>query len=104
MISAIQTSIYSLIKPFVWFIFTIGIMATLYWSLVRFIAMYCAPDGFYGLIATAFTMGSPFCQAITQILVKISEYYLVLWTSIVTGFVTWFITTLNINTGKSKDE
>ena len=39
-----------------------------------------------------------------EILVKISEYYLVLWASIVTGFVTWFVAILNVDAGKRKGE
>ena len=95
-IEPVINSIKSVVTPLVWFGSTVIIMTLLYWGLVRFISLYCAPDGLYGIMMTAFTMGSPFCQAFTQILAKISEYYLILWSSIVTGFIAWFITTLNI--------
>ena len=101
MIDAIRSGVGSIIRPIVWFGGTVCIMTVLYWCLVRFIAAYCAPSDLYGIVMTAFTMGSPFCQAFTQILAKISEYYLVLWSSVVTGFVAWFVSSLNIRSEKS---
>ena len=101
MIDAISGSIYSILHPVLWFMFTILTMTAVYWGLVRFIALYCAPNGIYGMMMTAFTMGSPFCHAFTQILAKISEYYLVVWASIVTGFITWFVASMNIKIKRS---
>lgn len=101
MIDAIRGGIYSVLRPILWFMFTIFTMTTVYWGLVRFIAFYCAPDGIYGIMMTAFAMGSPFCHAFTQILGKISEYYLVVWGSIVASFITWFVTSMNIKTKTS---
>ena len=101
MISAIRSGVNSVIKPIVWFAGTVCVMTFVYWALVRFIAAYCAPSDIYGIVMTAFTMGSPFCQAFTQILAKISEYYLVLWSSVVTGFVAWFVSSLNIKAATS---
>lgn len=101
MIQAVRNGVTSIIKPILWFVGTVFSMTLLYWCLVRFIAAYCAPSDIYGIVMTAFTMGSPFCQAFTQILAKISEYYLVLWSSVVTGFVAWFITSLNLKTSSS---
>jgi hypothetical protein len=97
MIDAIKTGVGTIIRPIIWFVCSVGVMTILYWCLVRFIAAYCAPSDLYGIMMTAFTMGSPFCQAFTQILAKVSEYYLILWSSIVTGFVAWFITVLHLN-------
>lgn len=102
MIDTIKTGIGTIIRPIIWFVCSVGVMTILYWGLVRFIAAYCAPSDIYGIMMTAFTMGSPFCQAFTQILAKISEYYLILWSSIVTGFVAWFITVLNLKDSTSK--
>ena len=101
MIEAVKSGIGAVIKPIMWFSVSVCIMTLLYWCLVRFIALYCAPSDLYGIVMTAFTMGSPFCQAFTQILAKVSEYYLVLWSSVVTGFVAWFVSSLNINNVKS---
>ena len=101
MMDSFISGLTSMIKPIMWFIGTVFSMTGLYWCLVRFIAAYCAPSDIYGIVMTAFTMGSPFCQAFTQILAKISEYYLVLWSSVVTGFVAWFITSLNLKTSSS---
>ena len=102
MIDAIKTGVGTIIRPVILFGCSVSIMTILYWGLVRFIAVYCAPSDLYGIMTTAFTMGSPFCQAFTQILAKVSEYYLILWSSIVTGFIAWFVTVLNIKTSTSK--
>jgi hypothetical protein len=87
---------YPFVRPVMWFISSAFIMTALYWSIVRFVAIYCAPSGLYGLFSSAFTIGSPFCQALTQLMVKISDYYLILWTSVTTAFATWIISILYI--------
>ena len=91
MLSLFKNGFIYILKPVVWFGISIGIMTLTYWSIIKFISMYCAPDGVYGIISTAFTMGSPLCQAFTQILVKVSEYYLVVWGTMVSSFITWFV-------------
>lgn len=97
MISVIFERIYPLTQPIIWFVFSAFIMTALYWSIVRFVAIYCAPSGIYGFFSTAFIMGSPFCQSLTLLMVKISEYYLILWSSVTSAFVTWVISTLYID-------
>ena len=98
MYSGIIHKCYILIKPIGWFAFSALLMTALYWGIVRFISEYCAPNGLYGLFATAFTMGSPFCQALTHLLVKLSDYYLILWSSATSAFITFVVTSLYIKT------
>ena len=96
MLSLFKNGFIYILKPVVWFGISIGIMTLTYWSIIKFISMYCAPDGVYGIISTAFTMGSPLCQAFTQILVKVSEYYLVVWGTMVSSFITWFVVIISV--------
>jgi len=98
MIEGLVPAVRSLIKPLVWFVLTVCCMTTTYWCLVRFMAAYCAPDGVYGLVTVVFTAGSPLCQAFVQILARMSDFYLVLWASAVTGFVGWFAAVLGVGT------
>ena len=101
MIDTLSSAARSFIKPLAWFVLTVGCMTVTYWGLVRFMAAYCAPSGAYGLVTAIFTMGSPFCQAFVQILARMSDFYLVLWASAVTGFVGWFAAVLGVGTKSS---
>lgn len=58
-----------------------------HWFLIRIYVYYCAPSGFYGIIQSMFTLGSPICQTINSIQLSLSEHYMKIWISL-TGTIT----------------
>ena len=53
------------------------------WSCVQFMATFCAPWSFYGLIANMFNVGSPVCHAVNKIQLSIVEHSVIVWASAV---------------------
>ena len=60
-----------------------------YWSASQFHHGYCAPSGFWGLISTGVTMGSPICLAATEIISQASRIYAASWVAALGSVVSY---------------
>ena len=63
---------------------------SLHWISVRFYSEYCVPSDFYGYIFTYFTVSSPTCIYVLQIIEKTSSIYNILCAT----FSIWSCSTL----------
>ena len=83
-ISSLYNSLYNLLYSFFslfnynYILFPIFILS-IHWIGVRFYSEFCVPPNFYGYISSYFTVASPTCIYILQIIDKTSNIYNVLW-------------------------
>ena len=55
------------------------LLITAHWSLVRFYALICVPDTFYGYLTSYLTTASPICVYSLSLIEKTSSLYLSSW-------------------------
>lgn len=82
-----------ILKPFLIFAITAFLLSTLQWICIHFLNYFCYDFSFLGIIKNMFTIGSPICNAINNIQLKLVDNYIILWVSSITLF-TSFITNL----------
>ena len=72
----------------VWGVCSIALASTVLHSLVAHVyAWVCAPPAVWSLLFSAFTISSPGCNALLQLQLYLTQYYAILWGTIVSSLV-----------------
>lgn len=77
------------LKPIGIFLTTVILLAITHFVLVHSYVTFCVPTGFMGLVASAFTIGSPVCQHMNFVQTAIATYYTQIWGSAAVGTSLW---------------
>ena len=78
-------------NPVIITITTIVAVAILHYIFAMLYAYLCIPFGILGAFWNILYLGSPFCYAINTIQYRLSENYVLIWTSAVMAIIGWFV-------------
>lgn len=77
-------------NPVAIFIATITMISFIQWCSIRFLAYYCAVEGFLGFLYNFMSLGSPICMFVNTLQYHISTYYVTVWTSAAISILTYY--------------
>lgn len=78
-------------NPISMFGLIVSFTVLLHWSIVQLYAKYCVPWGFFGIMQTFITMGSPMCQFANTVQYELGNRYITIWIGAGTACITWFL-------------
>ena len=82
------------LKPIGFFLFAVLALAATHWALLRAYMTFCVPAGIFGLVASAFTIGSPVCVHINTVQTAVATYYTQIWGTAAGATGLWIANTL----------
>ena len=63
----------------------------IHWALVQLYSTYCVPWGFFGLLQTFITLGSPMCQFANTVQYELGKHYITIWVGAGVACVSWLL-------------
>ncbi len=79
----------AIIKPVFLFVITVFSVSTLQWCCIQFMAHFCHELTLWGLVKNIFTLGSPICNFVNHIQIKLTDHYILIWVTAISVIISY---------------